>query len=90
MGKYTFHDAEAHGDESLTATQILAQSSNIGTIEVAEGLGESRLLNQISPPRLRPADRPRDPRRVRGPGARCLAVDRARRSVRPRSARTTP
>ncbi len=48
MGKYTFHDAESHGDEMLTATQILAQSSNIGTIEVAEGLGESRLLNQIS------------------------------------------
>jgi cell division protein FtsI (penicillin-binding protein 3) len=48
MGKYTFHDAESHGDETLTATQILAQSSNIGTIEVAEGLGETRLLNQIS------------------------------------------
>lgn len=48
MGKYTFHDAENHGTEQLTATQVLAQSSNIGTIEVAEGLGESRLLNQIS------------------------------------------
>ena len=48
MGKYTFHDAESHGTESLTATQILAQSSNIGTIEVAEGLGETRLLDQIS------------------------------------------
>ena len=48
MGKYTFHDAESHGTESMTATQILAQSSNIGTIEVAEGLGEARLLNQIS------------------------------------------
>ncbi len=43
MGKYTFHDAESHGDETLTATQILAQSSNIGTIEVAQGLGETRL-----------------------------------------------
>jgi cell division protein FtsI/penicillin-binding protein 2 len=48
MGKYTFHDAEQHGTESMTATQILAQSSNIGTIEVAQGLGETRLLNQIS------------------------------------------
>jgi len=48
MGKYTFHDAEEHGTETMTPTQILAQSSNIGTIEVAEGLGESRLLNQIS------------------------------------------
>ena len=48
MGKYTFHDAEQHGTEKLTATQILAQSSNIGTIEVAQGLGETRLLNQIA------------------------------------------
>ncbi len=47
MGKYTFHDAESHGTESLSATQILAQSSNIGTIEVAQGLGEDRLLAQI-------------------------------------------
>jgi cell division protein FtsI (penicillin-binding protein 3) len=47
MGKYTFHDAESHGTESLSATQILAQSSNIGTIEVAQGLGEGRLLAQI-------------------------------------------
>jgi cell division protein FtsI (penicillin-binding protein 3) len=48
MGEYTFHDAEEHGTERLTATQIFAQSSNIGTIEVAERLGEARLLNQIS------------------------------------------
>ncbi len=48
MGKYTFHDAEQHGTVAMTATQILAQSSNIGTIEVAQGLGETRLLNQIS------------------------------------------
>lgn len=47
MGKYTFHDAEQHGTESLSATGILAQSSNIGTIEIAEGLGENRLLSQI-------------------------------------------
>ncbi len=48
MGQYVFHDAEAHGTEQLTATQILAQSSNIGTIEITQGLGETRLLNQIS------------------------------------------
>jgi cell division protein FtsI/penicillin-binding protein 2 len=48
MGKYTFHDAEQHGTEAMTATQILAQSSNIGTIEVAHGLGETRLLDQIA------------------------------------------
>jgi len=48
MGKYTFHDAEQHGTLAMTATQILAQSSNIGTIEIAQGLGKSRLLDQIA------------------------------------------
>ncbi len=42
-----FHDAEPHPTESLTATQILAQSSNIGTSEIATGLGEQRLLAQV-------------------------------------------
>ena len=42
-----FHDAEPHPTESLTATQILAQSSNIGTSEIAQGLGEQRLLAQV-------------------------------------------
>jgi cell division protein FtsI (penicillin-binding protein 3) len=48
LGTYTFHDAEDHGTEDLSATDIIAQSSNIGTIEIAQQLGESRLLNQIS------------------------------------------
>jgi cell division protein FtsI (penicillin-binding protein 3) len=48
MGTYTFHDAESHGNEELTSSQILAQSSNLGTIEVAERLGEDPLLAQIS------------------------------------------
>jgi cell division protein FtsI (penicillin-binding protein 3) len=43
----TFHDAEQHPTEKLTATQILAQSSNIGTSEIAQGLGEQRLLAQV-------------------------------------------
>ena len=43
----TFHDAEPHPTESLTATQILAQSSNIGTSEIAQGVGEQRLLTQV-------------------------------------------
>ena len=45
---WVFHDAESHPTESLTATQILAQSSNIGTIEIAQQLGEGRLAAQIS------------------------------------------
>jgi cell division protein FtsI (penicillin-binding protein 3) len=48
MGTYTFHDAESHGTEDLTAANVLAQSSNIGTIEIAERLGENALLAQIS------------------------------------------
>jgi cell division protein FtsI (penicillin-binding protein 3) len=47
MGTYTFHDAEAHGAEPMTASEILAQSSNLGTIEVAQRLGEGPLLAQI-------------------------------------------
>jgi cell division protein FtsI (penicillin-binding protein 3) len=43
----TFHDADPHPTEKLTATQILAQSSNIGTSEIAQGLGEQRLLAQV-------------------------------------------
>jgi cell division protein FtsI/penicillin-binding protein 2 len=48
IGTYTFHDAEDHPTETLTASDILAQSSNIGTIEIAGDLGENRLLAQIS------------------------------------------
>jgi cell division protein FtsI (penicillin-binding protein 3) len=44
----TFHDAEPHPTESLTATQILALSSNIGTSEIAQEVGEQRLLNQVT------------------------------------------
>jgi cell division protein FtsI (penicillin-binding protein 3) len=44
---WVFHDAENHPTENLSATQILAQSSNIGTIEVAQALGENRLAAQI-------------------------------------------
>ena len=42
-----FHDAEVHGAETMTASQILEQSSNIGTYEVASKLGESQLLAQV-------------------------------------------
>jgi cell division protein FtsI (penicillin-binding protein 3) len=43
----TFHDADPHPTETLTATQILAQSSNIGTSEIAQRLGEQGLLAQV-------------------------------------------
>jgi cell division protein FtsI (penicillin-binding protein 3) len=35
-----FHDAEVHGTEHLTATGVLAKSSNIGTIQVADRIGK--------------------------------------------------
>ncbi len=42
-----FSDATPHPTEQMTATQILAQSSNIGTSFIAQRLGEARLLEQV-------------------------------------------
>ncbi len=39
----TFHDAESHPVENWSVTDILANSSNVGTITVAEKLGKQRL-----------------------------------------------
>jgi cell division protein FtsI (penicillin-binding protein 3) len=47
VGGRLFHDAESHGLEHLTATQVLAQSSNIGTYEVGTRVGEAGLLAQV-------------------------------------------
>jgi cell division protein FtsI/penicillin-binding protein 2 len=38
----TIHDAESHGDETLTVSQILKVSSNIGADEIGEKLGSRR------------------------------------------------
>ncbi len=45
-GRY-FHDAENHGLEHLSATQVLAESSNIGTYEIGLRVGEHGLLSQV-------------------------------------------
>jgi len=45
-GRY-FHDAEAHPLEHLTATQVLALSSNIGTYEIGRRVGEAGILAQV-------------------------------------------
>ncbi|MGH3733302.1 MAG: peptidoglycan D,D-transpeptidase FtsI family protein [Acidimicrobiales bacterium] len=45
-GRY-FHDAENHGLEHLSATQVLAQSSNIGTYEIGRRVGEAGILAQV-------------------------------------------
>jgi len=42
-----FHDATPHPTMQMTATQILAQSSNVGTSEITQELGEQRLLDQV-------------------------------------------
>lgn len=42
-----FHDAEPHGIEHLTFTGVLAQSSNIGTIEIAQRLGRATLYHYL-------------------------------------------
>jgi len=42
-----FHDAEPHATEHWTVTDILANSSNIGTIQIAQRLGRSNLMDYI-------------------------------------------
>lgn len=42
-----FHDAEPHPTEHWTVTDILANSSNIGTTEIAQKLGRSDLMKYI-------------------------------------------
>ncbi len=38
------HDSHGHGTETLSFSQVVAQSSNIGTIEVAQRLGRDQLV----------------------------------------------
>jgi cell division protein FtsI (penicillin-binding protein 3) len=47
VGTRHFHDAEVHPLEHLSATQILAQSSNIGTYEIGKLVGENGILAQV-------------------------------------------
>ncbi len=42
-----FHDAEVHPTQTMTMQQILAQSSNVGTIMIARRLGEQRLAQSF-------------------------------------------
>lgn len=42
LGERTIHDAELHPEETLSASQILARSSNVGTIKIALMLGPDR------------------------------------------------
>lgn len=48
VGGYSFEDAEFHPTEQMPVSQILAQSSNVGTIEIAQKLGVDRLWHALS------------------------------------------
>lgn len=48
VGGYEFQDAELHPTQPMPVSQILAQSSNVGTIEIARRLGEERLWRALS------------------------------------------
>jgi len=47
VGGWPFEDADYHPTEVLPVAQILAQSSNVGTIEIAAKLGPRRLYDQL-------------------------------------------
>lgn len=42
-----FHDADYHPTETLTATQVIDQSSNVGTIKIAQRLGDAAVYQWI-------------------------------------------
>ncbi|MDX6230065.1 MAG: hypothetical protein QOI76_3455 [Frankiales bacterium] len=47
-GGHRFHDAEVHGLERLTVAGVLAKSSNIGTIQIGQKLGQQKLYDYMS------------------------------------------
>src|SRR4029078_12846046 len=51
------HDAEPRGTETMSVAQILAKSSNVGAITLAELLRKQRLTFRVSASRVRAATR---------------------------------
>ncbi|MGI9080492.1 MAG: peptidoglycan D,D-transpeptidase FtsI family protein [Acidimicrobiales bacterium] len=47
MAGSTFHDAEPHATETMPVTRIVADSSNVGTIMIAKGLGKERVDHYV-------------------------------------------
>jgi cell division protein FtsI (penicillin-binding protein 3) len=47
VGDKPFDDDEPHPTEEMTTAQILAQSSNVGTIQIARQLGKDRLADYL-------------------------------------------
>ncbi len=74
------HDAEDLGMGSMTTSEILKYSSNIGAVKIAGTLGGTQAVRQVDPPlRLRQGDRRRPAGRGDRPGARRSRTTRARR-----------
>jgi cell division protein FtsI (penicillin-binding protein 3) len=48
VGPTLFHDAESHPPEEMTLADIIARSSNVGTMRVAESLGSERLAQFLA------------------------------------------
>jgi len=48
VGTRLFHDAEHHGVLNLSTTEVLSQSSNVGTYLIARRVGKDGLLSQVS------------------------------------------
>jgi len=48
VGEFTIHDAHVHGVERMTLGDIIAESSNIGTVMVADRLGESAMASYLA------------------------------------------
>jgi cell division protein FtsI (penicillin-binding protein 3) len=46
--EFTIHDAHEHGIQRMTIGDIIAESSNIGTVMVARRLGESAMASYLS------------------------------------------
>ncbi|MEO5833389.1 MAG: penicillin-binding transpeptidase domain-containing protein [Nakamurella sp.] len=47
MGGRTIHDAWAHGPITMTATGILAKSSNVGTLQIAQQVGPDAFAAEL-------------------------------------------
>ena len=82
------HEHEPRATQRMTVAQILSQSSNVGTITLAQLLGQTRLDRLDRPLRLRRALRDRLSRRVdRNPPVVLVGVDDRQRADRPRESR---
>ena len=87
----SIHDAEdARHRDDVPVARILAQSSNVGAITLAEKLGQERLKALDQAVRLRRTDRHRLSRRERRAIPSRPSRGRARRSATCRSARASP